>query len=87
MFVKFDCGCVGFRAYDHNFVIKSCDYGDGERLMGFYQREGMADKGFEELGKMETLALIERLDELVVAGQDFETVSQIFKRQMKREGI
>lgn len=82
MFVKFDCGCIGFRAYDRNFVIKPCDYGEGERSMGFYQSEGMAGKGFEELGKMETLFLIEMLDELVVAGQDFERVSQIFKQQM-----
>lgn len=72
MFVRFDCGCVGFRVHDHNFVINSCDYADGDRLMGFYEREGMADKNFQELGKMETLALIDKIDKLIIAGQDFK---------------
>lgn len=78
MFVRFDCGCVGVRAYGKGFVIRSCDA--EQNPVGFFYRSSLDDKDFVPLEEMEALDLICKLDQLAIAGQDMERVAKIFKR-------
>ena len=80
MFVRFDCGCVGLRLEDIDYVIEPCDYSSGEDIgrLCFYERD-VSDKQSKPLTKAERKHLVMRIGRLIHEGQALSRIRYFLK--------
>lgn len=67
MFVKFECGCIGFQIEKVNFVIKACETKD----ICIYRRGDLGEKDKEPLDLVEIEDLFDEIDQLVRDGYEY----------------
>lgn len=80
MFVKFDCGCVGMRLEDIDYVITSCDRScEDIGEYAFYERD-MSDKEVVPLSKAERKLLVMNIQRFIFEGQCLGVIRGLLDR-------
>ena len=77
MFVKYDCGCIGFVACDTHWCVKQCD-GDGEfNPIGIWDRKDLEGQPYDVLELEELSDLFHNIDLMLKDGDKYRKIKKL----------
>lgn len=79
MFIKWDCGCIGFANSEYmgkHFIIKNCDYQEYNKSI-LWDYRNMGNHTSKPLTEKEANILLKELGTLINQGQNFQEIKRL----------